>query len=111
MSLPMVIQGYFPPNALRQLAQLQPSAIQPYAVKGPALHAWTYEELTAKAHQHSASPVVQRSSAGSNIFVLPQHLASFSRRPGQSLPYAIQRQMGSFLKADFSDVQVHVGPE
>jgi ribosomal protein S18 acetylase RimI-like enzyme len=97
-----VIQGSFP-NGLTGNKRSSPRSAQPRSVP-------TYHDLTLQAHQRSSGLAIQ-SSGNRNAFVVPPHLATFSRRAGQKLPAAVQQKMESFFGTDFSDVQVHSGPE
>jgi hypothetical protein len=94
-----VIQGYF----------LGRPAVVPARATG-GTRPRTYQELTLQAHQRSSGLAIQ-SSGNKNAFVVPAHLATFGRRAGQKLPTVVQRKMESFFGTDFSDVQVHSGPE
>jgi GNAT superfamily N-acetyltransferase len=101
-----VIQGNFPRGLQGELARtIQPRTASPAHRRPP-----TYEDLTLQAHRRSSGQAAQPVGHGS-AFLLPSHLTSFGRHPGQPLPPAVQRKMESFFGADFSDVQVHVGPE
>ncbi len=104
-----VVQGYFPWGVPRQLLQQQPAAVQPSMNRG-VRPAPTYQEMTIQAHLRTAGFAAQPRQ-NSNVFPLPQHLMSFVRRSGQKLPPTIQQKMESVFGADFSDVEVHVGPE
>jgi Domain of unknown function (DUF4157) len=106
----IVIQGSFPTGIPVQLTQHG----KPQVPNNPASSArrpLTYQELTIQAHMRSAGGAVQASGSSGNAFMVPPHLASLNRRSGQKLPTAVQQKMESFFGADFSDVQVHVGPE
>jgi len=111
MSLAMVIQGYFPHGIPRQMISQRPAAIQPRMAKAATRRPPTYQELTVQAHLRSSSGALGPVVANGTAFVLPSHLASFDRRPGQRLPASIQQKMGAFFNTDFSGVQVHIGPE
>jgi Domain of unknown function (DUF4157) len=65
--------------------------------------------LTLQAQRSSG--LVTQAFNNRNAFAVPPHLAGFGQRGGQKLPPAIQQKMESFFRADFSDVQVHSGPE
>jgi len=106
-----VVQGYFPSGVPRRFIQPPEATIQPRMVNAGARRPPSYQELTLQAHQRSAGSTLQPAIANGTAFALPPHLVSFDRRPGQQLPSAIQQKMGSFFKADFSGVQVHVVPE
>src|SRR5262249_22267648 len=101
-----VIQGNFPRGLPGELARaIQPRSAGPAHRRPP-----TYEEFTLQPHRRSSGPMAQPVANGP-AFLLPSHLTGFGRRPGQPLPPAVQRKMESFFGADFSDVQVHIGPE
>ncbi len=104
-----VIQGYFPQGVPVQLSQRQTSTIQP-SIPGRSRRPPTYEEITIQAHLRS-SCFAGAQKGTEKVFALPPHMAGFGRRPGQKLPSAIQQKMESVFGADFSDVEVHVGPE
>jgi len=106
-----VIQGYFRPRGPRPAISPLQNPIQPRMANVGVRRPPSYQELTLQAHQRSAGLSLQPTIANGTAFALPPHLVSFDRRPGQQLPAAIQQKMGSFFKADFSDVQVHIGPE
>lgn len=104
-----VVQGYFRSGVPRPgIPPLQ----APHMSHEGARRAPTYQELCQQAHKRSTGVPVQPATVGNRTaFALPLHLANFSRGPGQRLTPAIQQKMSSFFKADFSDVQIHVGPE
>lgn len=108
-----VIQGNFPGGVPAQLRPQSPQTVQPRAAVSSQRRPQTYQELTAQAHQRSsAARTIQPAAAGNgSAFSLPPHLSNLARRPGQRLPPAVRQKMEAFFGADFSDVQVRVGPE
>jgi ribosomal protein S18 acetylase RimI-like enzyme len=103
----VVIQGAFPTGVPNRSAQRGNQASK----RNPATaHPLTYQELTIQAHLRSSGHSVQAVGSDGRAFVVPSHLASLNRS-GQKLPIVVRQKMESFFGADFSDVQVHIGPE
>lgn len=113
---PRVIQGSF----LYGLPILPPRAVQlqPGAVPRPQQAA--HVQAALERHSHNA-PVAQRSPGAPAVaasptrighaVALPPTIQLSPAGPGEPLPPALRQQMETLLRADFSAVRVHVGPQ
>ena len=106
LSRASVVQGFFP--AASALSRWSPSNRS--AQLNPVPGSVNFQQLTPQARRRSSSAALPR-SASKYAFAVPPHLSHFGGRTGQKLPPAVQQKMESFFSADFSDVQVHSGPE
>ncbi|MCK9919344.1 DUF4157 domain-containing protein [Microbacteriaceae bacterium K1510] len=84
------LQGSFSPAGLLQLRR------------------W-HDDLAQPRTMPRGGRAIQPSS--SQAFLVPPRLSYFRRGGGQRLPSSVLQTMASLFKTDFSDVQVHVGPE
>lgn len=81
--------------------------------------AWFRAQHTAAVQRAVAAPLpstIRREGAaqpagGRATLLPPDFLSDTASDPGQPLPPAVRRQMESALKADLSDVRIHVSPK